>query len=182
MIRSEALHEVPFELATVHDETLRERSSDNWLGIGARELTIGTLTTSAVVHAVLVPQHLSEEPFLGISFALAALAAVLVGVLLTRPELTWAPYLAAALFASLLAAYPVVHLINGEPVQALDIGTKVIEAVGLLAALRARDDDELGFAPLTVIAGVFLALLMVSVTGGHHHAHGGGAGPAHHHH
>ena len=80
------------------------------------------------------------------------------------------------------AAYPVVHLINGEPVQALDIGTKVIEAVGLLAALRARDDDELGFAPLTVIAGVFLALLMVSVTGGHHHAHDGGAGAAHHHH
>jgi hypothetical protein len=182
MIRSEALHEVPFELATVHDETLRERSSDNWLGIGARELTIGTLTTSAVVHAVLVPQHLEEEPFLGISFALAALAAVLVGVLLTRPGFTWAPYLAAALFASLLVAYPVVHLINGEPVQALDIGTKVIEAVGLLAALRARHDDELGFAPVAVIAGVFLALLMVSVSGGHHHAHGGGAGPAHHHH
>jgi hypothetical protein len=167
-------------LATVHDETLRERSSDNWLGVGARELTIGALTASAVVHAVLVPQH-TEEPFLAVSFALATIAAVLVGVLLTRPGLTWAPYLAAALFASLLVAYPVVHLINGEPVQALDIGTKVVEAVGLLAALRARDDDELGFAPLTVIAGVFLALLIVSMTGGHHHAHGGGGGTVHHH-
>jgi hypothetical protein len=167
-------------LATVHDETLRERSSDNWLGVGARELTIGALTASAVVHAVLVPQH-TGEPFLAVSFALATIAAVLVGVLLTRPGLTWAPYLAAALFASLLVAYPVVHLINGEPVQALDIGTKVVEAIGLLAALRARDDDELGFAPLTVIAGVFLALLMVSVTGGHHHAHGGGGGAVHHH-
>ena len=182
MIRFEALHEVPFALATVHDETLRERSSDNWLGIGARELTIGTLTASAVVHAVLVPQHLGEEPFLGISFALAALGAVFVGVLLTHPGLTWAPWLAAALFASLLVAYPVVHVINGEPVQALDIGTKVIEAVGVLAALRARHDDELGFAPVAVIAGVFFALLMVSVSGGHHHAHGGGAGAAHHHH
>jgi hypothetical protein len=167
-------------LATVHDETLRERSSDNWLGVGARELTIGALTASAVVHAVLVPQH-AEEPFLAVSFALAAIAAVVVGVVLTRPAVTWAPNLAAALFASLLVAYPVVHLINGEPVQALDIGTKVVEAVGLLAALRARDDDELGFAPLTVIAGVFLALLMVSVTGGHHHAHGGGGGAVHHH-
>ncbi len=165
----------------MHDETLRERSSDNWLGVGARELTIGALTASAVVHAVLVPQH-TEEPFLAVSFALAAIGAVVVGVLLTRPGLTWAPYLAAALFASLLVAYPVVHLINGEPVQALDIGTKVVEAVGLLAALRARDDEELGFAPLTVIAGVFLALLMVSVTGGHHHAHGGGGGGAVHHH
>jgi hypothetical protein len=169
-------------LATVHDESLRPRSSDNWLGIGARELTIGALTASAVVHAVLVPQHLGEEPFLGISFALATLAAVLVGVALTRPGLTWAPYLAAALFASLIVAYPVVHLISGEAVQALDVGTKVVEAVGLLAALRARDDDELGVAPVTVIAGVFLALLMVSVSGGHHHAHGSGGDTAHHHH
>jgi hypothetical protein len=169
-------------LATVHDETLRGRSSDNWLGIGARELTIGALTTSAIVHAVLVPQHLGGEPFLGISFALAAVGAVLVGVALTRPGLTWAPYLAAALFASLLVAYPIVHLITGEAVQALDIGTKVVEAVGLLAALRARHDEELGFAPLTVIAGVFLALLMVSVSGGHHHAHGGDGGAAHKHH
>ena len=165
----------------MQQETLRERSSDNWLGVGARELTIGTLTTSAVVHAVLVPQH-TDEPVLAVMFALATLGAVLVAVALTRPGLRWAPYLAAALFASLLFAYPVVHLINGEPVQALDVGTKVIEAVGLLAALRARHDEELGFAPLTVIAGVFLALLLVSVTGGHHHADGGGGGTAHQHH
>jgi hypothetical protein len=169
-------------LATVQEETLRGRSRDNWLGIGARELTIGTLTTTAVVHAVLVPQHLGDEPFLGTSFALATLCAVLVAVALTRPGLTWAPYLAAALFASLLVAYPVVHLINGEAVQALDIGTKVVEAVGLLAALRARHDEELGFAPVTVIAGVFLALLLVSMTGGHEHAHGGGGGDTAHHH
>ena len=59
----------------------------------------------------------------------------------------------------------------------------MVEAVGLLAALRARHDDELGFAPVTVIAGVFLALLMVSVSGSHDHAHGGGGGDtAHHHH
>ena len=33
------------------------------VGVGARELTIGALTTSAVVHAVLVPQH-TDEPLL----------------------------------------------------------------------------------------------------------------------
>jgi hypothetical protein len=170
-------------LATVQQETLRERSSDNRLGIGARELTIGTLTTSAVVHAALAPEHLRDQPVLGVLFILATIGAVLVGIALTRPAFTWAPYLAVALFASLLVAYPIAHLINGEPVQALDIGTKVIEAVGLLAALRARGDHELGFAPVTVIAGVFLALLMVSVTGGHEHSHdgGGGAGGAHQH-
>ena len=165
----------------MQQETLRGRSSDNWLGIGARELTIGTLTTSAVVHAALTPEHLREEPVLGVLFILATVGCVLVAIALTRPAFTWAPYLAAALFASLLLAYPVAHLIDGEAVRALDIGTKVIEAVGLFAALRARRDDELGFAPVTVIAGVFLALLMVSVTGGHgEHAHDdGGAGGAH---
>jgi hypothetical protein len=170
-------------LATVEQETLRERSSDNWLGIGARELTIGALTTSAVVHAALAPEHLREQAVLGVLFILATIGAVLVALALTRPAFRWAPYLAAALFASLIVAYPIAHLINGEPVQALDIGTKVVEAVGLLAALRARRDDELGFAPVTVIAGVFLALLMVSVSGGHEHSQdGGGAGGAHHHH
>jgi hypothetical protein len=46
--------------------------------------------------------------------------------------------------------------------------------VGLLAALNAREDEDVAFAPLTVIVGVFLALLLVSVSGGHHHgkAHG----------
>jgi hypothetical protein len=156
----------------VHDESLDERSSANWLGIGARELTIGALSTSAVVHAVLAAQH-TDEVFYVTSFSLATIAAVLIGAALMRPQLTWAPFAAAALFAGLLVAYPIVHLVTGDEVQALDIGTKVIEAVGLLAALRSRDDHEVAFAPLTVIAGVFLAVLMVSVTGGHSHSHHG---------
>ncbi len=140
----------------------------SWLGVGPRELTIGALTTSAVVHAVLVPQH-TDEPLLAAAFAAATVAAVLVAVALTRPALRYAPLLAAGLFASLLVAYPVVNSLSGGDVQALDVGTKIVEALGLLAALRARDDEEVGFAPLTVIVGVFLALLLVSVSGGHHH-------------
>jgi hypothetical protein len=143
-------------------------SGSSWLGIGSRELTIGALTTSAVVHAVLVPQH-TDEPLLAAAFASATVAAVLVAAALARPALRLAPILAAALFASLLVAYPVVHYLTDGDVQRLDVGTKIVEGIGLLAALNARDDEEVGFAPLTVIVGVFLALLLVSVSGGHHH-------------
>jgi hypothetical protein len=151
-----------------HENPADEARGMSWLGVGPRELTIGALTTRAVVHAVLVPQH-TETPLLAAAFAAASLAAVLVAVALTRPALRYAPLLAAGLFASLLVAYPVVNSLSGGDVQALDVGTKIVEALGLLAALRARDDEEVGFAPLTVIVGVFLALLLVSVSGGHHH-------------
>jgi hypothetical protein len=140
----------------VQENQADEVRDSSWLGIGARELTIGALTTSAVVHAVLVPQH-TDEP--------------LVAAALARPALRFAPILAAALFASLLVAYPIVHYLTDGDVQRLDVGTKIVEAVGLLAALNARDDEEVGFAPLTVIVGVFLAVLLVSVSGGHHHHH-----------
>ena len=94
---------------------------------------------------------------------------MLVAFALTRPALRFAPALAAGLFASLLVAYPIVHYLTDGEVQALDIGTKFVEGVGLLAALNARDDEEVSFAPLTVIVGVFLAVLLVSISGGHHH-------------
>jgi hypothetical protein len=148
--------------------TAQEARSGRRIGIGARELTIGALATSAVVHAVLVPQH-TDEPLLATAFAGATLAAVLVAAALLRPALRFAPSLAAGLFASLLVAYPVVSYFTDDEVQTLDIGTKLVEGVGLLAALNARDDEEVSFAPLTVIVGVFLAVLLVSVSGGHNH-------------
>jgi hypothetical protein len=152
----------------IHENPPHGARSARRIGIGARELTIGALTTSAVVHAVLVPQH-TDEPLLAAAFGAATIAAVLVAVALTRPAFRFAPALAAGLFASLLVAYPVVHYFTDGEVQALDIGTKFVEAVGLLAALNAREDEEVSFAPLTVIVGVLLALLLVSVSGGHHH-------------
>ncbi len=151
-----------------HENPTDEARSVRRVGIGARELTIGALTTSAVVHAVLVPQH-TDEPLLAAAFAAATLAAVLVAAALARPSLRFAPALAAGLFASLLVAYPVVYYLTDGEVQPLDIGTKLVEAVGLLAALNAREDEDVSFAPLTVIVGVFLALLLVSISGGHHH-------------
>lgn len=151
-----------------HENQTDEARSARRIGIGARELTIGALTTSAVVHAVLAPQH-TDEPLLAAAFASAALAAVLLAAALTRPVLRFAPSLAAGLFASLLVAYPVVSYLTDGEVQTLDIGTKLVEGVGLLAALNAGDDEEVSFAPLTVIVGVFLAILLISVSDGHHH-------------
>lgn len=152
---------------TAHENPTDEVGSTRRVGIGARELTIGALTTSAVVHAVLASQHL-DDPLLAGAFGAAAIAAVLVAAALARPALRFAPSLAAALFASLLVAYPVVGYFTNGGVQTLDIGTKLVEGVGLLAALSAGDDEETSFAPLTVIVGVFLALLLFSVSGGHH--------------
>jgi hypothetical protein len=151
-----------------HQNPTDEGRSKSRIGIGARELTIGALTTSAVVHAVLVPQHTSE-PLLAAAFAAATVAAALLAFALTRPALRFAPALAAGLFASLLVVYPIVHYLTDGEVQALDIGTKFVEGVGLLAALNAGDDEDVSFAPLTVIVGVFLAVLLVSISGGHHH-------------
>ena len=153
---------------TAHENPTDGVGSTRRVGIGARELTIGALTTSAVVHAVLAPQHL-DEPLLAGAFGAATIAAVLVAAALARPALRFAPSLAAGLFTSLLVAYPVVSYFTDGEVQTLDIGTKVVEAAGLLAALNAGGDEEVSFAPLTVIVGVFLALLLVSISGGHHH-------------
>lgn len=136
--------------------------------VGARELTIGALTTSAIVHAVLAPQH-TDQLLLAAAFAAVALGAVLVAAALTRPSLRLAPPSATGLFASLLVAYPVVHYFTDGEVQALDVGTKIVEAIGLVASLRAGEDDQVDLAPLTVIVGVFLGVLLVSVSGGHHH-------------
>lgn len=55
-----------------HERPVHETRSTRRIGIGARELTIGALTMSAVVHAVLVPRH-TVEPLLAAAFAAAAL-------------------------------------------------------------------------------------------------------------
>ena len=139
------------------------------LHAGARDIAIGALTVSAVVHAALVPQHASEEPLLAAAFAAAVVASVPVAYALTRPEWRLGRLLAAVLLVGLLMAYPVVHFVNGEPVQRLDVMTKAVEAIGLLAVLRADDDEGPSLVPVAVIAGFLLAFLLLSVSGGHAH-------------
>jgi hypothetical protein len=135
---------------------------------GARDVTIGALAASAVVHVGLVPQH-TDQPLLATSFAAAALAAAIVGYLVARrPAL--GRRLAVALFVGLLVAYPVVHLLTDLHTDVLDLATKALETAGLLAALTLGADEEAPLAPVDVLVGVFVGTLLLSSLG---HGHGG---------
>jgi hypothetical protein len=151
---------------------VEERREGLWRALGPRTIAIGALATSAVVHAALVFEH-SGEPLLAGSFAAAAVAAAVVAFALTRLEVGVAPLAAAALLGGLLVAYPFVYAVRGDPVDALGIATKLVEGVGLLATLRARDDRDVSLAPVTAIGGFLLAFLLLSVAGeSHTHTHG----------
>jgi hypothetical protein len=140
------------------------------LHLGARDVAIGALAASAIVHAALVPQH-TEDPVLALAFASAALASAVVAYGLTRPHFRYGRALAGVLLASLLVAYPVVHLVTDEPVQRLDVMTKAVEFIGLLAVLRSDPDDEPSLAPGAVLAGVFVGFLLLGLGGGTEHHH-----------
>jgi hypothetical protein len=100
------------------------------------------LASSAGVHAALVPAHAAEAPLLGAAFALSAGLLVALAVRIDRAPGPLALAVAALLLAALLAAYvatrcvalpPLTHL---EPVDPLGVTTKLIEAAGLVLALR----------------------------------------------
>ena len=107
-----------------------------------RLLLICALGASAGIHAALVPGHLAENRTLGLAFAAAVvlLAATAVGLAL-RPS----PGLALAagvVFAGLILAY--VGSRVSEPVDAVGIGTKAIESLGLLLAIAAARAETRG--------------------------------------
>jgi hypothetical protein len=136
-------------------------------GVRPRDVAIGASAASALVHAVLAPEHFSDHPLVAVSFALAAGALILLALALTRPWLRWAPLAGAALFAALIAAYPLVHLYTNEGTDALGIGTKLVEAAGLVACLRSVANRKSSLAPIDVITGVFVGMILLSF--GHHH-------------
>jgi hypothetical protein len=107
-----------------------------------RQLLVLTLAASAGAHAALAPAHAAEGAAVAAMFALAAagLAAAALGV--DRLRERSADSTAALLLAGLLAAYiasrlttlwPLAH---AEPVDSLGFLTKLVEAAGLLLALR----------------------------------------------
>ena len=103
----------------------------------SRDLLVVACAVSAGVHAALVPEHATFAP------AVVALAVLAAG--LARSP---APALvdgAIVVLGGLIAAYalaattgiPLVHP-DREPVTALAVATKAIEALGLLAALNLK--------------------------------------------
>ena len=136
--------------------------------IDLRLLVIAACGASAGVHAGLVPDHWRDSRALGVLFGLAGLGlAAVAAALALWPEALFPLFAAAGLFASLIAAY----IAAGEPVDALGVVTKAIEASGLLLAvllLRRRPtrpgDLALAYFGLTFV----LAFTVASATG-----HGG---------
>ena len=96
---------------------------------------------SAGVHAALAPAHFEEGVGPGVGFVLAAIAPSACAVLLTRRPSRVALAAAAVVLAGLIVSYvlvlayglPVLHP-EREPVEALAVWTKVIEAAGLVVA------------------------------------------------
>ena len=145
---------------------MAERSDQHDRTLTTRDAAIIACVTSAVVHAALVPDHVTEEPLIGSLFCAAAAALVVAAVALARPALRPAPVAAAAVFAALLVAYPVTLVVQGDGIDALGVGTKAVELIGLGAAVRSRGHVE-SSASVDVLAGVVVALLLLSL--GHSH-------------
>jgi hypothetical protein len=101
-----------------------------------------TCAVSAGIHGALVPGHFDEGTGAGLGFVTATVALAGLVVWLTWRSANLSALAAAAVtFGGLLASYvlatttglPVLHP-EPEPVDALALVTKAIEAAGLLAA------------------------------------------------
>ena len=99
---------------------------------------------SAGIHAALAPHHFEEGTATGGGFVAAAVLLGALAALLTRfPSSAVVAASAAAVFAGLIVSYVFatttgVPVLQPEPeaVDGLAVGTKAIEAVGLLVAWR----------------------------------------------
>ena len=115
-----------------------------------RDIVIVACAISAGVHAALVRDHFEEGAAAGIGFLAAAVLLVgLVVVLTYQPASLVAIAAAGAVLAGLLASYAFatttgipLHHPELEPIDALALATKAIEAFGLVAALRSIGRDR----------------------------------------
>lgn len=107
-----------------------------------RDAAIVACAISAGVHAALVPDHLTDRTAAAAAFLTAAFLMAGLAVTLTVTTTAAIPALAALAFAGLIASYvlaataglALVHP-SAEPIDGLALSTKLVEAVGLVAAL-----------------------------------------------
>lgn len=110
----------------------------------AADLVAFACAASAGIHAGLVPEHLREEPRLGVAFALSVVALLSTGAATAvRPSDPRAARTAALLLASLIAGYAAsrttgIPLLapNPEAADAVGVMAVSVEVVGLVFALR----------------------------------------------
>jgi hypothetical protein len=109
----------------------------------ATELVVFACAAAAGAHAGLVPEHLRQEPRLGVAFILAALLLVAAATATAlRPGDRRIAAAAALLLGGLIAAYAVsrttgIPLLapDREAVDAVGAVTNVVEALGVACAL-----------------------------------------------
>lgn len=112
-----------------HCETVRRTDV-----IDSRIVVLAACGVSAGVHVALGPAHLEESRALGVAFIMAAvLLTATAAAIALRPSAAWPAAGAAAAFAALLVSYLVVA---HEPLDTAAAVTKVVEATGLVFALR----------------------------------------------
>ncbi|HJR94541.1 MAG TPA: hypothetical protein VJ807_03845 [Gaiellaceae bacterium] len=108
----------------------------------ARDLVVVACALSAGIHAALTPSHFGEGGAAGGGFLAAAVLLGAMTVALTRHASAPLLALAAVTLAGLIASYaaaitsglPILHP-SPEPIDGLAVATKLVEAVGLAAAL-----------------------------------------------
>jgi hypothetical protein len=106
-----------------------------------KTLVLG-LASSAGVHGALVPTHAAEAPVLGAMFALSALLLAGIALRIDRAPGPLALAATVVLLAALLAAYVATRFValapltHPEAIDLLGVTTKLIEAGGLVLALR----------------------------------------------
>jgi hypothetical protein len=145
---------------------------------------------SAGVHAALAPEHFTHSAATGIGFAAAAILLAPLALLLARDPTNRPALIAAAVvLAGLLVAYVFaittgvpLFLPDPEPVELVAVVTKVVELVGLVAAVSLLASPRAGTAeaaaarrvPLTVLAFVALFSAFVALELSGDHGHDGG--------
>lgn len=123
----------------------------------AATLVAAACAVSAGAHAGLVPEHLREAPQVAVAFVVAA--GLLLGTstaLSIRPNSRRAARGAALLLAALIASYaasrttglPLIEP-HAEPLDAVGTTTKLVEALGLVLALRLNRSVGDRRSPLT---------------------------------
>jgi len=116
-----------------------------------------TLASSAGIHAALAPTHAAEAPLLGAMFALSSILLAAIAFRVDRAPEAAALGAAALLLAALLAAYVATRFValppltHSEPVDLLGLTTKLIEAGGLVLALRLLGTHAGGAASLPAL-------------------------------
>jgi hypothetical protein len=97
----------------------------------AATVVVLACAASAGIHAGIVPEHLREEPRLGLAFIIAVLALLATcAAVAFRPSAPPVPWIAAAVLGGLIVGY-ITSRTTGIPVLAPD--PEAVDAIGVIA-------------------------------------------------